>query len=66
MTNIKVAAIALMVVGIVLLLVSASADILGLGASPGEFGYRQIAGVLVGGIGVAVGAVLYWRSSRQE
>jgi hypothetical protein len=65
MSNIKIAAIVLLVIGIALLLVSASADIVGLGASPARFGYRQMAGVLVGGIGAVVGAVLYWWSGRE-
>jgi len=66
MNNVKFAGIVLLIIGILVLLVSASADILGLGASPGEFGYRQMAGVVVGGIGTVVGLVLYWWSGRQE
>jgi hypothetical protein len=55
----------LLVVGIVILLVSVLADILGLGSSPGVFGYRQALGAVCGIVITVVGAVLYWRAGKQ-
>ncbi len=49
--------ILLAVIGIVLLIVAVLADTLGLGAQPG-FGYKQIAGTLVGAIVLLCGLVL--------
>jgi hypothetical protein len=51
-------------IGLVLLLGSALADVVGVGATPLVFGYRQLAGSAVGAILVTVGALLYWRASR--
>jgi hypothetical protein len=64
MTGNKGWGMAILVVGLVVLLGSALADILGLGASPLVFGYRQLAGAAVGLVLVIVGAVLYWRAGR--
>jgi hypothetical protein len=62
MTNSKIIATVLLVAGVVILLVSALADILGLGDSPHVLGYRQMAGIAVGAIVTIVGAVVYWRT----
>jgi hypothetical protein len=56
--------IVVLAVGLVLLLGSALADIMGVGASPLVFGYRQLAGSAVGAVLVIIGALLYWRASR--
>jgi hypothetical protein len=66
MTGNKGWSVAILVVGLVVLLGSALADILGLGASPLVFGYRQLAGSAVGLVLVVVGAVLYWRAGRGQ
>jgi hypothetical protein len=42
------------------------ADIVGFGASPLVFGYKQLAGSAVGAALAIVGAVLYWRAARVE
>jgi len=52
----------LLVGGIALLLISLSADVIGLGASP-EFGYKQIGGSLVGAVAAIIGGLLYRRGS---
>jgi hypothetical protein len=64
MTRNKSLAVGLIVVGVVVLLGSAMADIIGLGADPLVFGYRQLAGSVVGAALAVVGAVLYWRAGR--
>lgn len=46
----------LLVAGVVLLLLSVGADPLGVGGHPG-FGWKQIAGAIVGAVMAAVGAV---------
>jgi hypothetical protein len=56
MKGLKVAGIALLVLGILVALVSVIADPIGLGGSP-TFGYRQIIGT-VAGIVVAVAGVI--------
>ena len=53
----KMAGIVLLVVGIVVLLLSLVADVLGIGSSPG-FGSYQIVGTIVGAIVTVVGLVL--------
>jgi hypothetical protein len=54
--------IAILVVGLVLLLGSALADIMGVGANPLVFGYIQLAGCVVGAVLAIIGALLYWRA----
>jgi len=61
----KTIASVVIAVGVLILLASALADIVGLGGSPQVFGYRQIAGSLVGAIIGAVGVVLYWWAGRE-
>jgi len=56
--------IGVLAVGLVLLLGSALADIMGVGANPLVFGYKQLAGSAVGAILVIIGALLYWRAGR--
>jgi hypothetical protein len=51
-------------VGLVLLLGSALADIVGVGGNPLVFGYKQLAGSAAGAVLVIIGALLYWRASR--
>ena len=53
----------LVVVGIVLTLVSAFAEPLGLGDDNG-FGMQQVAGVVVGVVVAVVGAAIAWRLRR--
>jgi hypothetical protein len=53
----KTVGIVLLVVGIVVLLLSLLADVVGLGGAP-RFGSNQIAGVIVGAIVTVVGLVL--------
>jgi ABC-type nickel/cobalt efflux system permease component RcnA len=65
MTNGNAIAIIVLVAGMAIVLVSALADIVGLGESPSVLGYKQIAGIAAGAIVVAVGAVLVWRSGRK-
>ena len=57
-------AVGLVVVGVALLLVSAMADIVGLGATRLVFGYKQLAGSAVGAVLAIIGAVLYWRAGK--
>jgi hypothetical protein len=48
----------LMVVGIIILLFSLLADVLGIGGYPG-FGYKQIIGTIVGAVISIIGFILY-------
>jgi uncharacterized membrane protein YccC len=52
-------------VGMVILLASALADVIGLGGQPLVFGYKQVAGSAVGAVVAVVGVVLYWRAGRR-
>jgi cation transporter-like permease len=61
----KSVAVGLIVVGIVVLLASALADVIGLGGQPLVFGYKQVAGSAVGAVLTVVGVVLYWRAGRR-
>jgi hypothetical protein len=60
MINRKTLGIILLVVGVVLLFLSLTADIIGIGATPG-FGYKQIAGSIFGAVVAIVGYVLMSR-----
>jgi hypothetical protein len=53
--------IVLLIVGAILLILSLGADMLGVGAVPG-FGYKQIAGVVVGVILGIIGYILAYRT----
>jgi hypothetical protein len=57
----KIAGVILIVAGIVLLLLSLTADLFGIGTSPGAFGWKQIVGVAVGAITAVVGLILALR-----
>jgi len=48
----------LIVVGIIILLVSLLADMIGIGGYPG-MGYKQIIGAIVGGVISIIGFILY-------
>ena len=48
-------------VGTVILVLSVAADWIGLGAEGDAFGWKQAAGVIVGALVIAVGAVLVFR-----
>ena len=61
MGNRKTIGIALIVIGVVALIVSLAADVIGLGGAPG-FGYKQIVGALVGVIVAAVGYYYFSKS----
>jgi uncharacterized membrane protein YccC len=65
MTKNKSLAVGLIVVGVVVLLGSTMADVIGLGAQPLVFGYKQLAGSAVGAALAVVGAVLYWRAGKE-
>ena len=54
MSGKKTTGAALLVAGVVVLVVSAGADYIGMGAFPG-FGYKQIIGTIVGIVMIAVG-----------
>jgi hypothetical protein len=61
----KSVAVVVIVVGIVVLLVSALADVMGVGAHPLVFGYKQVIGSAVGAVLAVIGVVLYWRAGKQ-
>jgi uncharacterized membrane protein len=65
MSRNKSVATGLLVVGIVILLVSALADVVGIGGSPNVLGYRQMSGIAVGAVLAIVGAILYWWAGRE-
>ena len=51
----------MVVIGVILTVVSALADVIELGQNPGEFGPWQLAGVIAGVVLLLVGSGLYWR-----
>ncbi len=56
----KIAGIALLVVGLLVLILSLIADLVGIGGSP-VFGYKQIIGSVAGVAAIAVGLFLALR-----
>ena len=60
MSNKKTIGITLLAIGVVLLIGSLAADVIGVGGAAG-FGYKQIIGAVVGVIAAVVGFVLYSR-----
>jgi uncharacterized membrane protein len=65
MSRLRSVGVGLLVAGILILLVSALADVLGIGGSPNVLGYRQLSGIAVGAVLAIVGAVLYWWVGRE-
>ncbi|MBN1451487.1 MAG: hypothetical protein JW963_10770 [Anaerolineales bacterium] len=61
MGNKKTVGIALLAVGVIVLIVSLAADLIGFGGAADAFGYKQIIGAVVGVIVAVVGFVLYSR-----
>jgi len=61
MGNKKTIGIALMALGVIALIVSLGADVIGIGGAVGVFGYKQIIGAIVGIILAVIGFVLYSR-----
>ncbi len=60
MGNKKTIGIVLLVVGIILLVLSLTADMIGIGGAPG-FGYKQLLGAIAGVVIAVVGYVLMSR-----
>lgn len=60
MNNRKTIGMALLVIGVVLLVASLAADVIGIGGTA-IFGYKQIIGAIVGVITAVVGFVYYSR-----
>ena len=56
----RTAGIVLLMVGIVILILSLTADLIGIGSNPGVGPY-QIIGIIVGAIGIVVGLILTLR-----
>jgi sulfite exporter TauE/SafE len=53
-------------VGFIILTVFALADLIGLGQSPDEIGFRQLAGVVVGALVIALGFYISRRQPDSE
>lgn len=60
MENTRLVGLVMLIGGIALLLVSLSADMIGLGRDPG-FGYQQMGGIVVGAVAAIIGGLLYRR-----
>ena len=60
--NKKTTALSLLVLGLILVALSLAADLIGLGEGSG-MGYRQIAGLVVGLVGIVAGAMLLRRKA---
>jgi hypothetical protein len=58
-------ALVVLVVGALLLLVSALAEPLGIGAG-GGVGWKQVVGMIVGALGLAVGVLMLIQAQRTE
>jgi NADH:ubiquinone oxidoreductase subunit 6 (subunit J) len=56
--NKKISEYILMGVGAIILLISLTADMIGLGADPVNFGWKQILGAVVGVVIIIIGIVL--------
>ena len=60
----KITSVLLLVGGIAVLILSATADIIGIGKNPG-FGPIQIAGVILGAVVAIIGLTLLLRKKKQ-
>jgi uncharacterized membrane protein YqjE len=54
----------LVLIGLVLMLVSGLADVIGLGDPTARFGWKQVLGLLVGVALVVAGAIIAWTTRR--
>jgi len=62
MSTTRLMGLLLLIGGIVLFLISVSADMIGLGRDPG-FGYQQMGGTSAGAVAAIIGSLLYRRGS---
>jgi hypothetical protein len=60
MANKRTVGLFLLIVGIVVVIVSVTADVIGLGPEPG-FGYKQVVGTVGGVIAAIIGIILRLR-----
>jgi len=66
MENKRLVGLLMLIGGVALLLVSATADMTGLGGNPNIFGYRQVAGVIIGLLAALVGGWLYRQAPPEK
>ena len=57
----KALGLVLTVVGIIVLLLSLFADLIGIGGYPG-IGTKQVVGIIVGVVIIGIGSILHWKS----
>jgi hypothetical protein len=57
----KTLGLILIVVGIVVLLLSLFADLIGIGGYPG-IGYKQVVGIIFGVVIIVIGSILHWKN----
>lgn len=65
MDNNKLVGTVLIAGGVLLLVVSGSADLLGIGDPQGQFGWKQVTGCVIGVVDIAVGVLLNKRQPAQ-
>jgi hypothetical protein len=61
MQSTKIVGIAIILVGIIALIISFLADVIGIGGQINVFGYKQIIGIAVGAVALVVGLILLVR-----
>jgi hypothetical protein len=61
MQSTKIVGIAIILVGIIVLIISFLADVIGIGGQINVFGYKQIIGIAVGVVALVVGLILLVR-----
>ena len=64
MRNRKIAGTIFVVIGIIVLFLSALADVIGVGRHQAIFGYYQIAGIVVGVVGLVGGLYFILRKAK--
>jgi len=65
----KTTGLVLLIIGVVILIISATADITGIGNLDGVvhvgFGYKQVGGIIVGIIITIIGSILRFKKSKK-
>jgi hypothetical protein len=61
MQSTKILGIAFILVGVIVLIISFLADVVGIGGQSNVFGYKQIIGIAVGAVAVMAGLILLLR-----
>ncbi len=66
MSGKKIIGLVILIVGLIILTISVTADFIGIGSNVYVFGYKQISGTFVGIIITLIGSILMFKKQKTE